>query len=170
MKEQEAKPQKKKHATETAACAETVTPPPADAAPAAESKESEPTVDADSSGGVHGHSGSNFSDVPRTLLRKFETCDISSDTNGTNGSQRFLAPHRYVLRAFEARPRRPTSLLPGVVRRRGDPRIRLGCDFRPDDHAKPKLGVGVALHIVERRVTRLSSGKVITGHLPGNYP
>ena len=57
MKEQEAKPQKKKHATETAAGAETVTPPradaePADAAPAAESKESEPTVDADSSGGV----------------------------------------------------------------------------------------------------------------------
>jgi hypothetical protein len=103
-----------------------------------------------------------FSDVPRTLLRKFETCDISSDTNGTNGSRRFLAPHRYVLRAFEARPRRPTSLLPGVVRRRGDPRIRLGCDFRPDDHAKPKLGVGVALHIVERRVTRVISGKVIT--------
>ena len=119
--------------------------------------------------GFPGHSRSNFSNVARTLRWKFERCDESSDTNGTNGNVRFLAPHSYVSRAFEARPRRVTSLLPGLVRRRGDPEIRLGCDFRLDDHAKPKLGVGVALHIVERRVTRLSSGKVITGQLPGNY-
>ena len=65
---------------------------------------------------------------------------------------RFLAPYRYVLEAFEARPRRLTSLLPALVRQRRDPEIRLGCNFGPDDHAKRKLGVGVALHIVERRV------------------
>ena len=75
---------------------------------------------------------------------------------------RFPGPQRYVLGAFEARARRLTSLLPALVRRRGDPEIRLGCDFGPDDHAKPKLGVGVALHIVERPVTRVISGKVIT--------
>ena len=120
--------------------------------------------------GFPGHSRSNFSDVARTLRWKFERCDGSSDTNGTNGNERFLAPHSYVSGAFEARPRRLTSLLPALVHQQGDPKIRLGCDFGPDDHAKPKLGVGVALHIVERRVTRLSSGKVITGQLPGNYP
>ena len=44
----------------------------------------------------------------------------------------------------------------------GIPRYASDAIFGPDDHAKRKLGVGVALHIVERRVTRVSSGKVIT--------
>ena len=79
----------------------------------------------------------SFPDVDGVDDQLGSTSRARRDTNGTNGNVRFLAPHSYVSRAFEARPRRVTSLLPGLVRRRGDPKIRLGCDFWPDGHARP---------------------------------